>query len=193
MAYRAGLRVATLGAGEPVTSSAEEDGPIQEAVQWIHEHYFHFMELGARIRTLQSRAAAVLADAQRQLDPDRQDAAGEVSSGLEALMRHWADFAGRMRWIVERIPGLGLGSWIIPVAVSAVALFVAGGAAIIMRHADQAERALDLLEQGVLSPEEAHLLGLDLSGPSLFGFSAGAGTALVAGGVLWWMLRRRSA
>jgi len=164
--------------------------PAQAAADWIHANYARFMSLGARISNMRARTAAVQDAANVGGARDTLDAADELQRSLGALYARWRWTADRVRWVADRIPGVGLG-WIIPVAVSAVAIAVAGVAALLMRQADNAEEALRLLEEGVLTPEQARAIGLDLGGSPLFSFGAGAGTALVAGAALYFWLGRR--
>lgn len=166
--------------------------PVQDAVQWIHEHYQRFLALGARIANMQARAAAAQDAADSAADYERARAADEIAGALQRLRARWAWTADRFRWIAEHVPGLGLGVvWIVPVAISAVAIVVAAGAALLMRQADLAEDALRMIEEGSLTPEQARGLGVDISGSPLFGFGGGFGTAIVAGAALYFWLGRR--
>jgi len=164
----------------------EAGGPIQRALDWVHEHYQTFLDLGPRLVELQHRAAAVELDAAGAGDEERADTAATVVASLRSIRGRWEWSAGKLAWIVSQVQGLG--AWIIPVAVSAVALVVVGVAATVMYQSGQAERVLDMLETGELTVHEARELGLDVGGSPFVTFSAGAGVAVVAG-VAWWLWR----
>lgn len=164
---------------------------VQDAVEWIRDHYVAFQELGGRIVGLQARAADVEAQA-RTTDPDRADAAAVAAASLDGLRDRWRWAADQMRWVAEHVPGLGLGQFIVPIVVSSVALVVVVAALKVMKDYDAASRVIDLLEQGRLSVDQAKALGLDVSGTPFVSFGGGLTLAVVLAGAAWWWGRSRA-
>lgn len=165
----------------------------QQAADWIWEHNDRFQELGGNLAHLKIRARDVAERARAAGQHERADQAARAVDAIDALIGRWRWAADQMRWVVERVPGMGLGAWIIPVAVSAVALVIVVVGIKVLSDYENANRLIDLLESGQLSPEQAKRLGLDVS-PELFNVGAG-GWFLVAGAVaaFWYTGRRRRA
>lgn len=165
---------------------------VQDAVNWIHTHYRDFMALDGRITSDRARAVRVLLDAEDAEQLERAATARHAIAQLDSIYDAWSWAKQRVAWVASKIPGVGMGAWVVPLAVSAVALVAAAAAASVLYRLHQQERLIDLLEEGSISVADARALGVDV-GASLVEITPGVGIALLAGaaGFIWWRQRGR--
>lgn len=165
---------------------------VQDALQWIHDHYHAFMALDDRIRSDRARAARVAVDAEDAGQLERAATARHAIAQLNSIEEAWRSASSKMAWVASKVAGVGLGAWIVPVVVSSVALVAAAAAGTVLYRLSQQERLIELLEEGSITVDDARALGVDVGAP-LVEISPGLGLALLAGaaGFVWWRQRGR--
>lgn len=166
------------GLGQVEEQTQAESAPVE----FLRARWDDFVALEPRILDLQHRAAQVAYQASQQGDPERAEQAKDVIRKLQNLAQIHLRIMDRAREVVEYWTGAELSSWglgAIPVAaltvISGLALLVAW----VFRAYAAEERKLDLIEAGVLTPEQAAALD---PGPKPGGVLAGLQ------GVLGWAL-----
>lgn len=151
---------------------------IVKAATYVHRKVEDFRALGPVISTMQRQAAFVL---------DRAVRSGQEVEAARGVFREVADLhrdyleqrekLERLIAIVRKVPGLGLPPAVIAAAAAIVTLAIAMGA--IFRRKTAAEKALDLVARGVLTPQEADKLRRERGG--LFGGLADAAKYIAIG------------
>ncbi|MEE8177705.1 MAG: hypothetical protein V3T65_06900 [Acidobacteriota bacterium] len=123
-----------------------------------------FLALDTTITAMQVRARNVLRAASEKGDVPGVREAGQVLYDLSELRNDYNGTSGRVRDLLAKLPGLapegtGLGVVpVIPLVLMAVVVAVSIAMASIFRRSNAAERALRLVEEGVLTPAEAAAL-----------------------------------
>lgn len=185
----------------PTTSSVEEAaavGPVgsgvQKALDWIHAHVEQVYRAGGRILAVLASAEDLAIDARGAGDLETAVRAERLARDADDLYPAWERARAMVQWVTDRVPGLGLGAWVVPVLVATAALGAAAYAATVLARLELQERALEALEKGTLTPAEARELGLDLGGAAFPGLSVGFGVGtLVAVGAGAWLWSRSRA
>lgn len=146
------------GAGEDEEQGLEERlrTNVEAAKEYLREKWTDFLAMGPRIIDLQHRAALISGAARERGDiAGAEEAKDEIRRLGELNKAHgWAVDTYQLERVGER---LGLGAW--PVVAGALAY--SGLAAVMLwafRAYSYSERKLDLIEQGVLTPDQAAAL-----------------------------------
>lgn len=151
----------TLGAYDET-----QGGTAAEALEYVRQKWAEFLNLGPRIIDLQHRAAIVAFEAQARGDTQSAELARDVIRALGNL--NVAHGRAIDTYELERV-GDAVGLSAIPTAVvvaPAVALSLAAVVAWAFRAYAAEARKLELIEAGVLTPEQAAALD---AGPSPVG------------------------
>lgn len=158
---------------------------LDDALAWIRSRLAEFRNAGPRILDGQ-HAAAVYAGSLPDGSPERAEAR-KVVERWGALLRAHQDALNRWDALKDRLPALGqlgqLGAVpiVVPVAIAASVIAVAVSMQLILRRLTAEERALELLQQGRITAEQAVELAKNLEG----GRSPVLGATLF--GVPWWI------
>lgn len=169
----------TYGLGQvPIGASA-----AISAANYIKSKVREFNKLGSKLHARQMEAA----DVARTIQARGGDASNALQSVQEfsALKMDWADVKAKLDSLIEKVPGLGAIPIATALAYSAVLIAVATAIALILRKANTAEKALDLVEKGELTPEEARRIVAQHRGGAFGGLADTAKwIALAVGAVL---------
>lgn len=130
-----------------------------EAAAYLQGKVLAYAKLNVRIAEMQVRARYTLKAASVKGDIPAVREAGQILYDLSELREDYDKTGGKLRDLLEKLPGLepaGLGIVpVIPLALMAVVIAVALAMAAIFRRANAQEKALALVESGVLTPAEA--------------------------------------
>lgn len=161
-----------------------------EAAEWLRTRGEAFRGLDRKILDLQHRAAVYTG--QQPRDSAKRAAGRTLTESLGQLLRSHQTTLNRWDALVARLPflapGDGLGVLpIIPLAMAATTVAVAGSMALIFRKTTAEERAVRLLERGQITPAEAVQLARQIEGGgrALFGAFPVWLIALAVGGYLY--------
>lgn len=131
-----------------------------QAAAYVQGKVREFIGLDSRIANLQERARFTLKAAGEKGDVPAVREAGQILYDLSELRTDYDKTGGRLRDLLEKLPGLGPSTGlgivpVIPLALMAVVVAVSIAMAAIFRRANAQEKALALVESGVLTPEQA--------------------------------------
>lgn len=157
--------------------------PEDDPQGYLQSVWSEFVALGPAILDLQHRAAMIAADANAAGDPERAEQAVEVIQQLHTVGQLHQRAMDRALQVGEWI-GLGgygpqLGA--IPVAALTILSGLALVVAWVFRAYEAADRKLDLIEDGILTPEQAAALD---PGPAPGGMLGEAKGLLILAAVL---------
>lgn len=152
-----------------------------EAAAYISARVREFRALGPRLLTMQHQAALIAGRAKQAGDDAAYVEAQERRAELADVWRDWGAVMDRLDGLLAKVPGLGLP--VIPLALAAAAVAIAGAMALIFRRATAAEEALDLVARGVLTPDEAERLARERGGGLFGGLADAAKYAALAVGL----------
>lgn len=148
------------------------------ALEYIREKWAAFESLSPRIIDLQHRAALAKQSYEQQGKPTQAAAAREIILQLAKLQQVHHSV---LTWGSNAAAAVGLGAIQIPIGVAGVSIVALLVAWVFRKYAAQ-ERALELLEAGVLTPEQFRQLDI-LDPPGI-----GSDVAALAGGIGKWVL-----
>lgn len=194
MAYRDDFTSPDLPTLEEIRAS------VDAAADFLRARWDDFLALSPRIIDLQHRAAVLAASARTAGDDYLADQARAVIDNLAGLQRLHDGAVNRMRDIASfvglagawGIVGAGLGA--IPLAQVSVVTGLALLVVWFFRAFEAESRKLDLIEEGVLTPEQAAALNVGPAPAGVLGGLSRVGWVLVAGLAAWALLeysRRR--
>lgn len=162
------------------TTAQVADDPNQDPQGYLSRMWEKFVDLGPKILDLQHRAAVIAARAREQGDTERAEQAVAVIRSLHNLGKvhmlavdkaeQYGSYIGLGSYRAAGLSGLPVA---VAAALSALALLVAW----VFRSYDAEARKLDLIEEGILTPEQAAALD---PGPQP------AGLVGAAQGVIMW-------
>lgn len=168
----------------------EEGQPVENAIAYLQAKWHQFLELSPSIIDLQHRAAVIAAEAQQEGDATTHDQAKAVVTALAKLQT-------AHDWVLNKIEAVrdvvGLSGWgtaptqlgAIPIAQVTIITTVALVVVWFFRAFAAEERKLDLIEAGVLTPEEAAALDAGPMPGNVLGSVAEIGKVLLVGFALW--------
>lgn len=141
------------------------------AAQWIREKAIQFEELGPKILDLQHRAAEYTAKARAAGDEAEAAGGRRLVESIGFLLRAHQSVLNQLTLIAGAIPGLvkspvtlGIIPLVIPIAMAAAVIALAGAMALIFRRVTAEEKAVDLLEAGSITAVEAIELVKNIEG-----------------------------
>lgn len=123
------------------------------AWRWIENKADQFFALEPKLKTMLAQANNLQYKAQQRGDQGAALKAQETKLDLANLLPDYRNVKGKLQTVIDHVPFLGQIGMAIVAGVSVVA--VAAAAATIFRKANAAEKALELVEQDVLTPQEA--------------------------------------
>lgn len=148
------------------------------ALAWLRSRWASFEDLSRRIIDLQHRAAVASQTFEERGEATKAAAARMIIEELAKLQRVHHRI---LTWAEGSVSALGLGAVQIPLGIAGVTVVALLVSWAFRKFAIQ-ERALDLLEEGSLTPEEFR--ELDILDPPGIGEEIGG----VLGNVGWWAL-----
>lgn len=174
------------GGGASEVFSVESLSP-EEAAAWLQAKGRELLRLDARIVDLQHRAALLAQKARERGHPELAERAKDAIRVLGELNQQWTPVADKLRWIADQWPALGLAGLVVPAAIAGAVVVTAVAGYFLIQKVGEQERILDLIAEGVLTPEEAASLSWLGSGTQLVKWLTVA--AVVGAGIRLWMDR----
>lgn len=161
-------------------------------MQFIADKLREFDAAGPKLRALMHRAALGVVAARQANKPD---AVAEFTRRREAIASLFklhgvtSDKLASVRaWLREQ----GFGAIVVPVLVAGAAVAAAASITYVLRETGLEAKRLELLEKGVLTPEQLTQLNRE-SKPSLVNVDLkGVAPWLIGGALLWWWVRSRA-
>lgn len=147
------------------------------AANYLQERVTEFYALGPKLLAMMKRASRTAAAARgRGLTTD-YDRARALLREISLNYSEWGKTKDRLDSALAKVPGLGVAPAVILAAIGAgTAIAIAAAMTAILRKSTSQERLLKLIEQGVLSPEEAARLDIEAEAPTgIAGLVAGVG------------------
>ncbi len=140
------------------------------AAQWVKDKAQAFEQLGPKILDLQHRAAEYTAKARAAGNEVEANGGRRVVEGIGELLKAHQSVSNNLELLAGAIPGLarttalGVIPLVIPIALAAGVVALAGAMALIFRRVTAEERAVILLERGEITAAEAVELAKNLEG-----------------------------
>lgn len=153
-------------------------GTLDQAASYIEGKIAAFRALGPKLATEMHQLSHIAAAANAQGDAAAADQAKAELATVSELYRDWGSVADKLDMVTSAVSGLGQAVAIATVlggAAAVVALAVAMYG--IFRRESAAEKALDALAKGTLTPQEAAQFAKDRGSGGVFGSLSGIAKA----------------
>lgn len=145
-----------------------------QALEWLKSRARKILKLEARIVDLQHKAALLAGRAREAGRPELEEQAKDAIRALGQLNQAWTPVADRLQYIFSE---MGLAGIPVPAYLAGAVVATATAAYLLIRKVNQQDQLLQLVEDGVISAEEAQ--GISRAG--WLGSAERLGKLLVAG------------
>ena len=127
----------------------------QRAADWIKSEIRSFRNLEQTLALAHHQAAQVEGAARKAGQIAQAEEAKQVRESAFALLLDYDAVKTRLEDLLVRVPGLGAIPVVMLIAAGATIIALAGAMAAIFRRETALEKSLDLVAEGVLTPDEA--------------------------------------